>query len=172
MSLNLREASVRCMDEHKLVGLPVDFACILEQAERDTVHWCVAPSFVEESACTVQMSKVIFIGLATPEIHVCNLEVAPEMACAVAMGFEVVLWAALAIDQPGHGVVLVKMFGMCGEEFDGFRPERGNRFWTIVEIDVEAVGLIVVLHVTEHVVIDVAEELDFGLYTPVVCGIF
>lgn len=69
------------------------------------------------------------------------------------------------------------MFGVGGEKFDCFGPERGDRFGGVVEVDCEAVGFVVVLHVAEDVVVDVAEELYFGFYAPVVlyvlqCGVF
>ena len=38
----------------------------------------------------------------------------------------------------------------------------------IVEVDGKAVCFIIIIHVAEHVVVDVAEEVDFGLNTPVV----
>lgn len=54
------------------------------------------------------------------------------------------------------------------DEFEGFGPEGGHGLWGIVEIDREAVGFIVVLHVVEDVVVDVAEKVDFGFYSPVI----
>lgn len=39
---------------------------------------------------------------------------------------------------------------------------------TVVEVDCEAICLVVVLHEAKDVVVDIAEEVDIGLYTPVV----
>lgn len=56
---------------------------------------------------------------------------------------------------------------MLGEEFRGLGPESWDRFGRIVEVDGKSVGLVVVCHVAEDVVVDVAEEMDLGLYSPV-----
>ena len=61
---------------------------------------------------------------------------------------------------------------MFGDEFLGLRVERGDGSRSIVEIDGEAVGLIVVLHPTEDIVVDVAEEVDFGFHSPIISDIF
>ena len=61
---------------------------------------------------------------------------------------------------------------MGGEEFDRFRPQGGHGVWGIEEVDVEPVGLVVVVHVVEHIVVDVAEEFDFGFHAPVVPVLF
>ena len=42
----------------------------------------------------------------------------------------------------------------------------------VVEVDGEAVGFVVVGHVAEDVVVDVAEEMDFGFDAPVVSCVF
>lgn len=49
-------------------------------------------------------------------------------------------------------------------------PQGWDRLGRIVEVDGEAVGLVVVLHVAEDIIIDVAEEVDVGLDAPVVAG--
>ena len=60
---------------------------------------------------------------------------------------------------------------MRREEFERLEPEGGYALGGVVEVDVEAVGLVVVGHVAENVIVDVAEELDLGLHTPVVFGV-
>ena len=57
---------------------------------------------------------------------------------------------------------------MRGEEFLGFWPERGHGLRGVIEIDDEAVGFVMVCHVAKDIVVDVAEEVDFGFYAPVV----
>ena len=64
------------------------------------------------------------------------------------------------------------VFGMCGDEFFRLRPQGGNALWRVVEVDGEAVGLVVVLHPAENVIVDFTEEVDFGLDTPVVADVF
>lgn len=57
---------------------------------------------------------------------------------------------------------------MVGEKLGRLRPESGNRGGGIVEVDREAVRLVVVLHEAEDVVVDVAKEVHLGLDAPVV----
>lgn len=65
---------------------------------------------------------------------------------------------------------------MVGKELGRLGPERRDGVGGVVEIDREAVRLVVVLHVSEHVVVDIAEEVHFRLDAPVVlcigeCGV-
>lgn len=60
---------------------------------------------------------------------------------------------------------------MGGQEFQRLGPQGGDTLWGVVEVDGEAVGFVAIGHVAEHVVIDVAEEVDFGLHTPVVARV-
>ena len=147
---------------------PMDFACIFEQPQRNGVDWRVAPPLVEEAACPVQVSEVIFVSLAAPEIEFRDLKIRPEMAGRVSMRLLVVFGPALAVDKPAHRVVVVEVLGVGGEEFERLEPEGGYALGAVVEIYVEAVRLVVVGHVAEDVVVDVAEELDLRLDTPVV----
>ena len=63
--------------------------------------------------------------------------------------------------------MLIYVLRVCDHEFFGFRPECGQALRRIVEVDGEAVGLVVVFHVFEDVVVDVAEEVHLRLHTPV-----
>jgi len=60
---------------------------------------------------------------------------------------------------------------MRSEEFERLEPEGGDALGGVVDVDVEAVGLVMVGHVAENVIVDVAEEFDLGLHTPVVFGV-
>ena len=53
------------------------------------------------------MSEVVLIRLAAPEGHVGDLEIAPEVAGAVAMGFMIMVWPQLAVHQPVQRIVFV-----------------------------------------------------------------
>ena len=136
------------------------------------MDWGVAPSLVEKASSAVQMRKVILICLAAPEIHVCNFKIAPEMACTVSVCFAIVLWPQFAVDEPIQCVVFMEVLWMRGEEFDGLRPKCGDRLRRVEYIDVEAIGFVVVLHVMENVVVDVAEEFDLGFDAPIVADVF
>ena len=41
----------------------------------------------------------------------------------------------------------------------------------VVQVDGEAVSLVAVGHVAEHVVVNVAEEVDLGLHAPVIARV-
>lgn len=131
---------------------------VLKQAQSNTMNWGVAPALVKEATRPVQVVKVVFIHLATPEIHVSYLKVAPEMAGRVAVGFLVVQWPVGRVNEPLDCVVRMQILGVFGDELERLWPERLDRFGRVVDIDDEAVGLVVVFHVAEHVVVDVAEE--------------
>lgn len=149
-------------------NLPVYSVLVLKQSESDTVNRCVAPSFVEESARAVEVVEIIFVGLAPPEAHIGNLEVTPEVAGRVAVCLPVVFRPADGVRQPRHGAVLVKVLRVVRHELDRLGPERRDRGWGVVQVDGEAVRLVVVLHEPENIVVDVAEEVHLWLDPPVV----
>lgn len=128
----------------------------------------VTPSLVEEATSTVQMVKVIFIWLAAPEVQIADLEVAPEVTGAVPVRLDVMLGPSGIVGQPPHGVVLVQIFRVLGNELHGLRPQRGDGLRSIVQVNREAVGFVVILHISEDIVIHVAEEVYVGLYAPVI----
>lgn len=146
----------------------MEFPPVLEQAESYAVDWRIAPSLIKEAACAVEMVEIVFVGLAAPEIHVCDFKVAPEMAGAVAIGLEVMFGPSLAVNNPVHGIVLVQVVVVAGEELYRFGPEGGDAIGGVVQVDGEAVRLVVVLHEAEDIVIDVTEEMDLGFDAPVV----
>lgn len=147
---------------------PMYLARVLEETERDTMHRRITPPLVEETSSTVQVIKVVFIRLTPPEFHVGNFEIAPEMTRRITVGLLVMLGPAKAVGEPIQGVVLMEVFGVLGQELDRLGPQGRDGLGRIVEGDGEAVRFIVVLHVTEHVVVDVAEEADVRFDAPVI----
>ena len=118
------------------------------------------------------MLEIVFIGFRSPELHICDFEITPEMARAVSIRFHIVFRPPFTIHHPLLRIILMHIFRMRGNEFLRLRPQRGNALRRIIEVDSEAVGLIVVLHPAENVVVDVAEEVHFGLDAPVVANVF
>ena len=118
------------------------------------------------------MLEIIFIRFRSPKLHICDFKIAPEMAGAVSVRFHVMFRPPLTINHPLLRTILMHIFRMRSDEFLRLRPQGGNAVWRIIEIDSEAVGLVVVLHPAENIVIDVAEEVDFGLDAPVVADVF
>ena len=64
---------------------------VCEESKPDAVHRSIAPALIEETTCFVQMLEVCFILGRTPEAHVGNLKVTPEVASRVAVRLAVVL---------------------------------------------------------------------------------
>lgn len=149
-------------------ALPMDLALILEQPQRNTVHRRIPPPLIEETTRSIQVLEIVFVGFGTPKLHVCNLEVAPKMTGAVPVRFYIVFWPSLAIHDPLSRVVLVQILGMCGHELFRLWPQGWYGGWRIVKVDGEAIGLVVVAHPTENIVVDVAEEVNLGLHAPIV----
>jgi hypothetical protein len=56
-----------------------------EKRGRDAVDWRVAPSLVVKAARGLEMVEVGLVGLAAPEVHIRNLEVAPDCKGAAVM---------------------------------------------------------------------------------------
>ena len=129
---------------------------------------CISPAFVKESARPIQVLKVVFICFAAPESHIRNLKITPEMASRVSIGFRIVLRPSLAVQDPVIGIVGMQVLRMCCQESLGFGPQGRNALRGVVKVDGETIGLVVILHVAENVVINVAEEMDLWLHTPVI----
>lgn len=62
------------------VSKPVYLALVFEKAERDTVNGRIAPALVEEATSAVEVVEVVAILLASPEAHVTDFKVGPEVA--------------------------------------------------------------------------------------------
>ncbi len=61
---------------------------------------------------------------------------------------------------------------MRRHEFLGLRPQRWYTLGRVVKVYSEAVGLVVVLHPAEYIVVYVAEEMYLWLNAPVVANVF
>lgn len=73
----------------------------------------------------------------------------------------------LAIRQPSPRIVPVQILWMFSYELKSLRPQSRDALWCIVQVDRETVCLIVVLHVSENIVIDITEKVNFWLNTPI-----
>lgn len=131
----------------------------------------VAPSLVEETACPIQVVEVLLVRPASPKLHVANLKVRPEMTRRISVGLEVVLGPSRAVCHPVHRVVRMQVLVVVGDELGGLGPQGRNALRAVVQVDGEAVCLVVVLHPGEDVIIDIAEEADVGLDAPIVAGV-
>ncbi len=80
----------------------------------------------------------------------------------------IVFGSSLIVDEPSHRIIAMQVFRVRGKEFQRLEPESGYAFWRVVEVDIEPICLVVVLHVAKNVVVHVTEELDFWLNAPVV----
>ena len=132
------------------------------------MHRRIPPPLIEKPARPIQMVEIILIRPTAPKLHIRDFEIAPKMASRVAIRLQVMLRPLLAIAEPIEGAVLAHILRVLGHELEGLGPQRGDGFGRVEQVDGEAVGLVVLGHVAEDVVVDVAEEVDFGLHAPVV----
>ena len=135
------------------------------------MHGSIAPSLVEEAACAIQMLEIILICFASPKLHVGNFEVAPEMTGRVAIGLDIMSRPSRAVLQPLPCIVFVLILRMGGQEFQRLGPQGWDALRGIVQIDGEAVGFVAIGHVAEDIVVDVTEEVNFGLHAPIITRI-
>lgn len=147
--------------------IPMHFTRIFEKPNCNTVNRCITPSLVKEPSSPVQVVEVVLVDFASPEFHICNLKIAPEMACRVSIGLSIVFWSSRTIFYPVHSIVGVDVLWMFGQKLDRLRPQSRNALWCIVQIYRKAVCLVVVLHVSEDVIVDIAEKMYFWLDSPV-----
>lgn len=90
------------------------------------------------------------------------------MAGAVAIGLFVVFWSTILVGEPFHGIIRMLMVTVVSQELDSLGPEGCDGLGRVVEVDGKAVCLVAVLHEAENIVVDIAEEVDLWLDTPVV----
>ena len=128
----------------------------------------ITPSLVKKAASPIEMIEIVFVGLTSPKSHVCNFEVRPEVAGRISVRFLIVLRSPFAIHQPLHSILLVQIFGMERKKLDSLWPQSRYTTWGIIKIDGETIGLIVIEHITENIIIDIAEELNFRFDSPIV----
>lgn len=117
------------------------------------------------------MLEVVLIRLTPPKLHIRNLEITPEMTRRVPLRLDIMLRPPLTIRQPLPRIILHLILRMRSQKLQRLRPQSRQALRRIVQVHGEAVRLVVVLHVAEDVVIDVAEEVDFGLDAPVVADV-
>jgi hypothetical protein len=120
----------------------------------------VTPSFVEETTGLVEVFEVVSVGLRPQEAKTADFKVAPEMAKVIGVSF--------IVREEAHVVALGDVLRELGHKLSDGLPESWDGFLVLVEGEGEAVFLLVVLHVEERIVVDIAEELDIRLNTPVV----
>lgn len=146
----------------------MNFAFIFKETQRNTVHGGITPSFIEKASGTIQMLKIIFVGLTPPEPQVANLEITPEMTRRIPLCLLIMIHPSLLIRQPFHRIIRMHIFRMPRQKLQCLGPQRRNALRGVIQIDREPVCLVVVRHPAEDVVVDVAEEMYVGLDAPVV----
>lgn len=75
---------------------------------------------------------------------------------------------ATVIAQETHGVVLSNVLGVILHKLGDTVPQGGDGLNVLVQAEHETVLLSILVHEAEGIVVDVAEQLDRGLDTPVV----
>ena len=137
----------------------VNLLLLEHESGGDGMNGRITPALVEETASMVQGGEVIDVRVGAEPVQVANLEVGPEMAVVVCL--------SVVLADPLHRVALDNVLRVGGcEVLDGV-PESGDRLDVFVQAEREAILLLVISHVFESVVVDVAEQLDAGLDAPV-----
>ena len=147
---------------------PMDLTRILKQPKSDGVHRRITPALVKEPTSPVQMLEIRLIRFRAPEIHVGDFEVGPKVAGRIAVRYALVIRPPVTIAEEIVRVFLVQVLAVRCHKLHRLGPERLDALRRVVEGDGEAVRFVVVAHVAENVVVDIAEEVHVGLYTPVV----
>lgn len=87
------------------------------------------------------------------------------------MCFLVMFRSSLAVHEPLQCIILMQILRVRCQKLDRLWPERTYTLRRVIQIDSEAVRLIVVLHEPEDIVVDIAVEMDFGFDAPVVAHV-
>jgi hypothetical protein len=140
---------------------------ILKQSQPNRMNRGITPSLIEKPTRAIKVFKVSLIRLSSPESHIGNLKVRPEVTSRVTICLAIMFGSILTIRKPPHGVVWMNIFRMLRKKLQSLRPKSFNRFRGVINIDNETIALIIIFHVTENIVVNVAEEVDTGFYTPV-----
>jgi hypothetical protein len=138
----------------------VDLVLLQHKASSNGVNRSIAPTLVEETAILVKRLEIVGVSLGAEPFKAADLKVGPEMALVVVL--------TTVITEETHGIVGRDMLGVVLHELLGASPEGRNGVDVLVKRENKTVLLVVLVHDTEGVVVDVAEELDGGLNTPVV----
>ncbi len=117
------------------------------------------------------MAKELLILCRPPKVHIANLEVAPKVTGGVPICLLVVRRASVVFLEPAHGIVGMQVFGVLCNELLHRRPQQRDALWRVVDIDHEPIRLVVVGHVVEDIVVNVAEEMNIRFHAPVVAEV-
>lgn len=137
----------------------VDFLLFEQEGSAKRVDWSITPSLVEETTSPVEILEVISISRRPQPVKRTDFKVTPEMA--------VVIILPIVIRDKLQAVAFNNVMWVLGHELLGGFPESWNGFLVFVQTEGKAVFLLVLFHVEEWIVVDVAEELDGGFDTPV-----
>lgn len=146
----------------------MDLVLILEKSQPYRVHRRITPTLVEEPPSAVKVLEIFLVWFASPEAQVTNLEVGPEMARRVAIGLDVVVPANRVVLQPFYGTIRMNVLWMICDKLLRRWPKSRNTLRAVVKVHGEAIGLVVILHVAEDIIVDIAEEVYIWLHAPIV----
>jgi hypothetical protein len=137
----------------------VDLVLGQHQSSSNGVYWRITPALVEEATSLVQRREEVDVGVGAKPIQITNLKVGPEMAVVVCL--------TAIVTEKLHRVVLDNVLREVLGKVLGSVPKRRDGLDVLVQAEGEAVLLLVVGHVLERVVFDVAKQLYARLHAPV-----
>jgi hypothetical protein len=138
----------------------VNLLLLKEKTSSNRVDRRITPSLIEETTILIERLEEIEVRLAAKPGQATNFKVGPEMALVVVL--------TAIVTEEAHGVTLSDVLGVVLHELLGAGPESRNGVNVLVEGENETVLLVVLVHDAEGIVVNVAEELDGGLDTPII----
>jgi hypothetical protein len=138
----------------------VELLLFKEKTSSNRVHGSITPSLIEETTVLIQRLKEVEVRLAAEPRQATNFKVGPEMALVVVL--------TTIVTEEAHRVVRGNVLRVVLHELLGTGPKGRNGVDVFVKRENKTVLLLVLVHDAEGIVVDIAEELDRGLNTPVV----
>jgi len=133
---------------------------VLENSSGNTMYYRVSPTLVVEPATCFEVVKELCIRFASPEVHISDFKITPEVA-------QVVRSPAIVREET-HRVVLGNVLRILFDKFLHRRPERRYCLHVFQHREGETIRFVVFFHIHERVVLDVTKVVDIGLDAPVV----
>lgn len=136
-----------------------DFILRHEHGDTQCVYWCVSEPLVVEATATIQPIEVLLVCLSAEEVQVTNFEIGEELTV-------VVVATVARIQEPVEVGLGVDQLWVGVDKRACPRPERRKGPGVVEYVHVETILHVIVPHEAEHVVVNVAEEMN--LFTIVI----
>jgi len=120
----------------------------------------IAPTLVIKPTLLVKKVEELCVRLATPEVEVGYLKVAPKMTLVVCN--------SAIVRQKSHCVVFIDEVWVCIDEFFYRTPKGGYCGLVLIEGNSKTIDLVLILHYQEWIVVEITKEFDVWFDSPVI----